>query len=299
MKNLAKRIVLFRFHNNFAVCKNKLEIIKYYNPNIEIYGLFGGETIDLPKAKRALGKLFVNIYQVPVTDAEWKWQNGDLSLVDWYREVGEGIDFDILHLIEWDLLELGSFDEIYKHIPADGVGLTGLTPMSHIPKWRWIDKEPWKSQWAELLAHVGNKYNYKGIVHGCLGPGNVFPRAFVEAYSKLEVPTLCHEEIRFPLFAQVLGFKLYDNGFFRDWHNHTDDLFFSCAHDKKEIERSDMDLEMLKITGRRVFHPCIKIFSFELPEAKVTICPVLKIILPIDLPRLTKAARLKKLIADI
>ena len=271
MKHKNKRIVLFRFHNRFGICRNKLEVIKHYNPGIEIYGLFGGETEDLARAKKMLGAHLMDIYQVPVTDAVWKWQNGDLSLCDWFRNYGHSVDFDILYLIEWDLLQLGSFENLYRHVPSDGIGLTGLISMKKIPKWRWILKEPWRSQWLELLAHVQKKYNYKKIPHGCLGPGNVFPRAFIEKYSEIAVPVLCHEEIRFPLFAQVLGFKLYDNGFYQDWYNRTDDDFFSCAHDKKEIKRSVMDIEMDKLTGRRVFHPCKTVFKIAAPQVSLTV----------------------------
>jgi len=273
MMNKTKKIVLFRFHNKFVICRNKLELIQHYNPGVEIYGLFGGETKDLVRAKRMLGGKLINIYQVPITDAVWKWQNGDLSLSDWYRNYGRTIDFDILYLIEWDLLQLGSFEELYKHVPANGIGLTGLTAMKRIPQWRWISKEPWKAEWLELFHHVTKKYNYKGIPHGCLGPGNVFPRAFIEKYSEIDVPVLCHEEIRFPLFAQILGFKLYDNGFFRDWHNHGDDSFFSCAN-KQEIERSVMNCEMNKSNGRRVFHPCKTIFKLKSPKTTGTSFPV-------------------------
>ena len=266
MKNKTKKIVLFRFHNKFGICRNKLEVIKHYNPDIEIYGLFGGETKDLARAKKMLGSKLVNIYQIPVEDSRWKWQNGDLSLCDWFRQVGHLIDFDLLYLIEWDLLQLGSFDELYKNIPTNGVGLTGLVPMTLIPKWRWIAKEPWKSQWEKLLAHVTKEYGYTGTPHGCLGPANVFPRAFIEQYSNVKVPVLCHEEIRFPLYAQVFGFKLYDNHFFRDWDNRSDDAFFSCKSDKREITRLVMSEEMDKLFGRRVFHPCTTIYKFALPE---------------------------------
>lgn len=263
MKNKAKKIVLFRFHDKFGICRNKLEVIEHYNPGIEMYGLFGGETKDLARAKKMLGGKLLDIYQVPVLDSHWKWQNGDLSLCDWYRNFGHTIEFDILYLIEWDLLELGSFEELYKNVPANGVGLTGLIPMKRIPKWRWISKEPWKSQWLALLSHAKEQYGYNKIPHGCLGPGNVFPRAFIEKYSQIRVPVLCHEEIRFPLFAQIFGFKLYDNGFFKDWHNQGDVLFFSCAHDKKEIEKSVMKREMRKMLGRRVFHPCTMLYKLK------------------------------------
>jgi len=266
MKHKSHKIVLFRFHDKFSICKNKLEVIKHYNPGIQIYGLFGGETKNLSRAKRILGGLLDHIYQIPVTDSEWKWQNGDLSLIDWFKNFGNTIAFETLFLIEWDLIHLGSLEELYKHVPRDGVGLTGLISMEDIPKWRWINKEPWKSQWLALLDHVKKEYDYRGNPQGCLGPGNVFPRAFIEKYSKIDVPVLCHEEIRFPLFAQVFGFKLYDNGFFKDWHNRQDDLFFSCAHDKKEIRKTVMNDEMRKMCGRRVFHPFIKIFKLNSSE---------------------------------
>jgi len=231
-----------------------------------MYGLFGGEPKDLARAQKILGRKLINIYQVPVTDSQWKWRNGDLSLTDWFRNFGHTIDFNILYLIEWDLLQLGSFEDLYSRVPANGVGLTGLIAMKKIPKWNWIAREPWKGQWNDLLAYAKEEYGYRGVPHGCLGPGNVFPRAFVEKYSEIEVPVLCHEEIRFPLFAQILGFKLFDNGFFKDWSSHDDAPYFSCAGKKIGIQKSVMDEEMEKATGRRCFHPCKEMFRISIPD---------------------------------
>jgi len=49
-----KRIILFRFHTNVDICKNRLRLLKKYNPEVKIFGLFGGQERDLEKFQKIL-----------------------------------------------------------------------------------------------------------------------------------------------------------------------------------------------------------------------------------------------------
>ncbi len=86
----------------------------------------------------------------------------------------------------------------------------------------------------------------------CFGPGPCLPRGFLERYSAIDVPELCHEELRWPLFAQVLGFQLADTGF-RSWHDAQADRFFNMTG--RPIDASTIVAELEKPDGGRVFHP--------------------------------------------
>jgi hypothetical protein len=48
-----KRIILFRYHANPLVCVDRLELLKKNNPDIPIYGIYGGieEEFQLFKVK--------------------------------------------------------------------------------------------------------------------------------------------------------------------------------------------------------------------------------------------------------
>src|SRR5437773_9964385 len=121
-----KRLVLFRFHQNRVVCQNRLDLIKRYNPAVEIHGLYGGDESIYPSVRRAIGNEFSSLFCLRGKTAHWKWLNGDLALREWYQAVGRRLAFDVLHLVEWDLVLLDSLDNIYGLVPADAAGITGL-----------------------------------------------------------------------------------------------------------------------------------------------------------------------------
>ena len=88
----------------------------------------------------------------------------------------------------------------------------------------------------------------------CLGPGYCLPRAFLAASEALDVPDLCHDELRLPLIAQLLGFPLFDTGFYPKWWDPEVEECFRA--DGAEIETAAIEREMARLGGRRVFHPC-------------------------------------------
>ncbi|PKM92132.1 MAG: hypothetical protein CVU81_02130 [Euryarchaeota archaeon HGW-Euryarchaeota-1] len=212
-----ERIILFRFHKNPEVCRNRLHMLQKYNPDIKLFGLYGGLKKNFPKFKKELGCFFEHIWLIP-KDKDWNWKHGDLAIREWFKYFGYKIKFDTLHLIEWDLLLFDSLSNIYKQIPKEGVGLTGLTPLKNVePIWYWTSKDPYKTEWKALLKFVKNKFNYTLEPFGCLCGGLCLPRKFIEIYAKTNIPELCHDELRLPLFAQIFGFKMYDTGFYKKW----------------------------------------------------------------------------------
>jgi hypothetical protein len=239
-------------------------MIRLYNPEVKIYGLYGGEEGNISKAKETLGVYLTNIYQVAGKDMRWNWWHSDLAVKDWYKNFGRNLKFDVLNLIEWDLMIFGSLDEIYSHIPLDGLGLTGLTPLKKVEnKWDWTAKEPHKSSWKKMLKYAQDEFAYKDNPYGCLGPGPSLPRDFLEKYAELDAPEFldCNDELRLPLFGQILGFKLYDTGFYKKWFDKDEKRFFNCL--SMEIDRSLIEAELRNPSGRRVFHPFNKMYNVK------------------------------------
>ena len=220
-----KRIILFRYHKDLEVCRNHLNLLKKLNPEVPIYGLFGGKKDEFKGFAKGLQDLLENNYIILVEDGEWKWKHGDLAIRQWYLDYGNKLDFDVLYFIEWDMLLFAPLSEIYSHVPDSGVGLTGLRPLREVEdKWNWVAKEPARSEWLALLEYVKNDFSYKQKPYGCLFPGGVFPKRFLEEYSKIEFSRLCHDELRVPLFAQVLGFNLFDTKLYGEWFDPTPDI---------------------------------------------------------------------------
>lgn len=50
-----KFAILFQFFKDIDVCRNRLKLLKKFNPDIPIYGLFGGEASQADKFRQALG----------------------------------------------------------------------------------------------------------------------------------------------------------------------------------------------------------------------------------------------------
>ncbi len=253
-----KRAVLFQFHKHFRVCRSHVQLLSAFNPDVQIFGLFGGNeklfSVIEKTASLLFGSSLTDLYCISGQSGRWKRDNTDLAARLWYSDRGRRYDFDVLHHIQWDLVLFAPLGDVYKGVPLDGVGLTGLTPLSSIAdKWSWTTREPDRIKWQQLLAFARTTFGYDQDPYACQGPGPCLPRAFLEKYAATDVPTLCHDELRLPLIAQCLGFKLYDTGICRDWLDPSERKFFNA--DTFAIESATIKSELAKPGGRRAFHP--------------------------------------------
>jgi hypothetical protein len=253
---VVKRLILFRFHENFEVCLNRIVTLRRLNPGVGVHGLYGGTV--------GIGNVLANQLDTvhsPVgiglnkDRAYWMWRNGDLAVRLWFREVGNQFSFDMLHLVEWDFLMLESVEKLFSHVGPGSVGLTGLMPLGMVPKgWEWLRCEE-----LDAFSGYANDILKQGsLLYACLGPGLCLPRAFLEKYAAIEPTWLCNDELRLPLYAQALGFGLCDTNLIPSWH--TD--YFNC--NRNEIPDDIIVREMAKPDGRRVFHPFCKVWDRQI-----------------------------------
>jgi hypothetical protein len=239
--------------------------LKRLNPDLQVFGLYGGRSGRYPDPRgrvlrRLLADTFDDVY-VLQDRPFWNWANGDLAMRSWHRDVGRHASFDVLHLFEWDLLFLDSLGSVYAGVPTSAVGLAGLTPFDRVSgRWTWVTDE-YRAQLDELLGVVRAKYDYDSIVCACLAIGAVFPRGFVDAYAAADVPELCHDEVRLPLFAQALGYEVVDTGMYDDWPEAggaPDNRFFHAS--RTPIPLPAIEAELRRPHGRRTFHPFTGVF---------------------------------------
>jgi len=256
-----RRMILFRFHERFDICRDRIALIRKLNPGIEIHGLYGGRE----GSEKELSNL-IPVYAPSLSNQfqggrmNFMWKHNDLGIRAWFALFGRDLEFDMLHVLEWDLLVLEPVEKAFTAVGEGQVGLTGLKPLANAPHdWRWMTHEPSASEWKGLLAFAKAELGYNQLPHACQGPGMCFPKAFLERYADAgpKVLQLCHEELRLPLYAQVLGFQLMDTGITRDWVT----SFFNCR--KNPIPRKAIELELAEPNGCRVFHPFFE--RFELP----------------------------------
>ena len=255
-----RRVVIFRFDRDPLVCRSRVALLRRLNPGVAIHGIFGGDPGLKQRTFRQFAKPFLWLDGVfwSRRGGRWNWQHGDLALAAWYRELGRHVEFDVAHYVEWDLLLLDSLERLYARVPANAVGLTTLTPLDDVAgEWTWLIGER-RREWEQLLADVRRRWGYDGVPHACWAVGPVLPRSFLSHYAELEPPELCHDELRLPLYAQILGLPLVDTGLRRSWHDRDEDRVFNVI--PLEIERSAIASALADPAGPRAFHPFRRIF---------------------------------------
>lgn len=258
-----ERIIVFRYHRDSLLCKNRLRLLKKYNPDTKVYGLYGGDEKKFQKYERNLKPYLEDNFCIQDKKQEWKWMNGDLALAQWYRHVGKNIPFSGVVLYEWDILLFDSIDNIYKNIPEESNGVTMLTPLSVMEKdWQWVIKSEKKEEWLKLLKIAHSEFAYNQEPYGGWFAGAYLSRNFLEKYSIMDVPEICHDELRLPLFSQILGIPLYNTRFTKDWTERNEDLLFNC--DKNDISMTLIKEQLGLADGKRIFHPYSKAVYFDL-----------------------------------
>lgn len=257
-----KRIILFRYHHQFERNKELLRFYKYLNPEIKIFGLYGGTEEDFAQASQILDGILENNYILQLSDPDWKWKNSDMGFQAWYNDFGHTIDFDMLHIIEWDLLLFEPIDKLFAHVPQGNLALTGLIKLEKIKnKWYWTRNERKKKEWEQLLEYFKTKHQYNHQPMAMIGPATTLPRAFLDKVRGIQIPDLSNDEVRIPMLAQVFGFEMHDTGFFRKWFSKKEFRYFNA--NSFVIEMKYIKKELEKKYGRRAFHPCNQDFTSE------------------------------------
>jgi hypothetical protein len=247
-----KRAVLFRLHTAPLVCRSHVSLLRALNPGVPIYGLYGGPRRLPGRVLRTLVGL--DGLQSSSQQVGWNWQHSDLAAAAWFRTVGSTLSFDVLHVVEWDLLLLAPLESLYRSVPEGSVGLTALTPISELEQeWTWLRREPNRREWEDLLARARSEWGYDGVPYGCVAGGACLPRSFLEAYAELDPPVLCNDELRLPLFAQILAFPLADTRLRSAWGGERDHPLFHFR--AADVPLDAIKAELAKPDGWRAFHP--------------------------------------------
>jgi hypothetical protein len=277
-----RRTILFRFHDFFDVCDARLSRLQALNPGIKIHGLYGGTKQTLTSASSSFLEKFESLH-VLTQDSIWCWMFGGFFGVDsWYKAIGRQLDFDVVHLIEWDLLMEDSLENLYRHIEPEFIGVTAPTPIGDLKgKWQWVTDAGKRAELHLLLQSIRADHGVTPVVHACFIAGACFPKAFLESISRWKIPSYCNDEVLVPLYAQIAKIGLRDTGFLRNWSKFAkwslylpnavasdpfagrrshwihrwlvDFEYFNC--DSHDISIKDIRKQLAHPQGRRVFHP--------------------------------------------
>jgi hypothetical protein len=136
--------------------------------------------------------------------------------------------------------------------------LTGYVALSLVEwKWGWTNGKKLGplSEWLELKRYVADSYGWIGPYFACLGPGAVLSREFFRAYTTLELPLLCHDELRLPLIHQIFKLEVADTGLYPPrWHAPEHEDWARCFNVQR-WEVSPKDVIKFARTGHVAFHP--------------------------------------------
>lgn len=244
-----KRAILFRYHDHMDVCANRIAILRHYNPDMPIWGMYGGND---PSAPRMIG--LDQDYALPFSNAQFKWEHGDLCIRQWFIDQGHAFDFDMIHVVEWDLILLASIEELFGHI-KDGVAVSNRLLLSQLRDegWGWITNPKRAAQFEELRAVIATRHGVQltpeTMYAGSFGTA-ALSRPFLEAFAAEDIPALTHDEIRMPSFATAYGMPVHNTNVTKD------NPFWNC--EKRYYSAKDVQGASPR---QRVFHPVKEILG--------------------------------------
>ncbi len=244
-----RRVILFRFYNQFDACRERLRLLRHFNPDVPIYGLYGGPPEHWDDARQSVEDAVVHLHTWSAVDPHWKWLHPDLSVKEWFRAYGHAIPFDLLYEYDYDMLVCAPLHEVYPPLPANGLAFTAVRRTESMAnRWQWIAHPDFRPSYLAFCDHLAERYGVDSIEQVILGPGPLLTRRFLTAFCQLEDCDLVLSELAYPAFAQVLGFTLVDNRLY----SKSAERWFHCnggSVDWKEIESE------LRSSTRRAFHP--------------------------------------------
>lgn len=244
-----KRAILFRYHDHFDVCANRVDLLRQFNPGTPVWGMYGGNDVSKP---RAIG--LDQDYALPFPDAQFKWEHGDLCLRQWFIDQGHAFDFDMIHVVEWDLILLAPIENLFGHI-KDGVALSNRMLLSKLRDegWGWITNQKRAEQFKRLCAIIEERHHVhitpETMQAGSFGTA-ALSRAFLESFAAEDIPALTHDEIRMAAFAKAYGMPVHDTNVTKE------NPFWNCEKryfSAKEVESAS--------NRHKVFHPVKEILG--------------------------------------
>lgn len=250
-----KRVILLRFHKGVDIVQNRIDLIRHFNPDIPIYGLFGGESKEFRKFESQLSGLEA-VTLLNIKDRETKWRFSDLCILQWYEDFGKDLDFDVVHTIEYDLVILDKLESVYQYDRGEKhIYITNLTDLDRvIPESNWFQNPNFPvEECKEFVDYVKKEYGIKKL-YNSKAPGATLTKKYLEGYLKLNLPMTGFDEIRLPAVAQILGIGMKDTGFVKDWFDETSLDFQLFNTDNVEVKKDDL-LKAYKNGYKKAFHP--------------------------------------------
>lgn len=203
------------FHKDVEVCRNRIRMLRQYNPDLPIYGVYGGDSGEEERYRRALGGLLDDFYSFECDrDSEWKWVNFDVMIAQWYERRGKDLAFDTVVSIQWDQLILAPITELFPDLKPNEILFSGLRPAREVMDWwYWVSKrdrpgappEYGFKTYTTFLNHLKDTYNYSDEPVFSQSFFCLLPRTFLKPFSESDWSVPGYGEYRMPMYAQAFG----------------------------------------------------------------------------------------------
>jgi hypothetical protein len=255
-----KRILLFRCHTQLDKCRERLRILRYFNPELPVYILYGGSAKEEPNARRLTADFSNGFWSYPPgrVSSEWKWRRSDMLIREWFVQYGCKLDFTHLYSYEWDILTATPLRVIFPELLSGAVYVSPLRPFSvKLEKeWAWTKNGKWKT--SEFQNYLRENYDIARPKFNTLGPGMILSREFLESYGKLPPLKGVHDEFAIPALAEAFGLPLMDSKLYTHPRNKGIKLWNTF-----EVKHGNLQNELMEKDGMRIFHPIKQMVSLE------------------------------------
>lgn len=248
-------VILFRFHDNPGLARERIAILRYFNPEMAIHALFCGNPDAFAEAQAAIHGLAETTWRYPAARSrDWMWLHGDLVVKAWYRSVGTKLAFDFIYVHEYDLLFTAPLPQIYPDIDGCTVALTGCAPLTpeFERRWQWTARTNDRLRFLAFCRYLQTHFGLERRPAVCFGPAPLLPRTFLDAWCPTQDIDLVHEEICYPAYAAALGFATINNGI-HPGMGQSPPRFFDC--NPLPVTMEQVIHEATRPGGRRAFHP--------------------------------------------
>jgi hypothetical protein len=254
--------ILFWFYKEPEICENRLQLLKKYNPDLKIYGLFGGEKNETDKYKQQLEKYLDDFYVSPYEDSDWKWINGDLMILEWFDKRGRELEWDSVAVVQWDMLVFDSIQKQFNGMKKNEIYLSGTRTLDKKTEDRWHWTRPDRKErknYIIFLEYIEENYGHTNEILCCLFIFQIFPRIFFEKYLAVKDKEIGMLEYKIPMYAKIFGIPFFEKDLgawrFETERARNETPLKACT---TEIKKSFIESELKKENGFRIFHPYFK-----------------------------------------
>lgn len=264
--------VLFWFYRDVAVCRNRLRLLRRQNPELPIYGLYGGPPELTSTFAEHVGPLLDDFWAFDEQrDTDWKWRHGDLMVARWHAARGKDLAWDSVFLAQWDMVVTERLATVLPQMAPGEMLLSGLRPVREVTAWwRWTRWEETRAEYEALLERVTARHGAVSDPQCCQFIGMVLPRQFLSRYAEIDEPELGFLEYKVPIYAQAFGIPLLPDSCFLPWWPEEPGASGAprrakLLHAWRTPVRLPMVLaEAARPGGRRIFHPYHGIYPHDL-----------------------------------